>query len=402
MALSDTAIRKAKPQQKQFKMSDAQGLYLLVKPNGSKLWRLDYQLNGKRKTLSLGIYPAVGLADARKKRDTARDDLNLKVDPADKVKAEKASAVAHAANTFGVIVDAFIKKEESRGLGENTMKRKRWLLKNVAKPLHAKPMRSILPKDIMAILQRLELENRLETARKLRSDISALFRYAIANGKADSDPAAALKSEIAVPIVTSNPAITDEKKFGVLAAAIDVYDGWPTIRACMQFLALVGCRPTEVRKAEWPEFDLKNRVWKIPVGRIKTRREHEVPLSRQAVAILEDIGHLTSKSKYVFASIRSGQKPLSNAAMNTALKRMGYAHEEHVPHGFRSSFSTIMNERKYDPEVIEHALAHKDSSVRGIYNRAKYWEARVELMQAWADIVDDLKKPNRSDFDDLF
>lgn len=178
-------------------------------------------------------------------------------------------------------------------------------------------------------------------------------------------------------------------------ANIKEYDGWPTVRYALEFIALTAVRPIECRKAEWPEFNLRERKWTIPAGRMKMRKEHAVPLSEQAVAVLEAVHRMTGNQRYVFASIRTGDKCLSENAMNSALRRMGYLHDEHVSHGFRSSFSTIMNRRKYDPEIIEHALAHLDTSVRGIYNRDTFWEARIEVMQAWADLIDELRTQKR-------
>lgn len=404
MSLSDTAIRNAKARDKQYKMSDDLGLYLLIKPNGSKLWRLDFQLNGKRKTFAIGDYPSTGLADARKQRDAAKIGIKQGVDPTAKRKLERDNATVTAANTFGILADEHLKRQSSIAgkLSEGTIEKKKWLLEKLAAPLRPLPIASVKPKDVLEVLQAIELSGRLETVKKLRSEIGAVFRYAIATNRAELDPTIPLKGALKPPVSKSFPAIVDEKKFGALAACIDEYDGWPTIRTAMQFIALVACRPIEVRKAEWCEIDFDKAVWKVPASRIKTRREHDVPLSRQAVAVLLEIRRLTGKSRYVFPSIRSHATPISENSINSALRRMGYTHNEHVSHGFRSSFSSILNGRRYDPEIIEHALAHKDSSIRGIYNRAKHWDDRVKLMQAWADLVDELKKPKRSDFDDLF
>lgn len=391
MSLSDTAVKNAKSADKQYKMMDDLGLYLLVKPNGSKLWRMDYQFASKRNTLSFGPYPATKLAEARKKRDTAREALARGEDPGIVRKLEKVVQATNAANTFAVVAEEYLAKLRLANRAAQTMTKNEWLLKTHAADIQNRPIGDIKPIEILAILQRLEKRGNLETATRLRSTMSAVFRLAVSTMRAERDPTQDLKGAISSPVVVSHAAITDEKKFGALMASIEEHDGWPTVRYALKFIAITAKRPGEVRLAEWTEFDLAKRTWTIPAERTKMRKEDEVPLSRQAMEILEEVRGITDRDKFVFASLRSSKKALSENAMNSALKRMGYATEEHVAHGFRSSFSTIMNERGHDPEVIEQALAHQDGSVRGIYNRARYWERRVELMQYWADLVDSLR-----------
>ncbi|QYA14082.1 integrase arm-type DNA-binding domain-containing protein [Rhizobium sp. AB2/73] len=401
MTLSDTKLRNAKPRSKQYKLMDDLGLYVLVKPNGSVLWRFDFQIAGKRKTLSVGKYPAITLKAAREERDKARELLDQGKDPTVQKKLDKITADKNQANTFGVVAKEYIQKQIALGRAEKTIAKKKWLLEVVAVDLADRPIAEIEAIEILVIMQRYEARGQTETANRLRSAVSDVFKLAVRTARATSNPAAILQGAVTTKKATSHAAITDEKKFGVLMANIKEYDGWPTVRYALEFIALTAVRPIECRKAEWPEFNLRERKWTIPAGRMKMRKEHAVPLSEQAVAVLEAVHRMTGNQRYVFASIRTGDKCLSENAMNSALRRMGYLHDEHVSHGFRSSFSTIMNRRKYDPEIIEHALAHLDTSVRGIYNRDTFWEARIEVMQAWADLIDELRTQKKDRFEEL-
>jgi integrase len=250
-------------------------------------------------------------------------------------------------------------------------------------------------------LNRAQAKGQAETARRLKSALSAVFRLAISTTRAESDPTQVLKGATSAPVVQSYAAITDEVDFGNLMASLYDYAGWPTVRLGMIYTSLTASRPGMVRLAEWPEFDMAAKVWTVPAERMKMRREHRVPLSRQAIAVIEEIRPITGRDRFVFASMHDGDKAISENAMNSALRRMGYTQEEHVSHGFRSSFSTIMNKRRYDPELIEVSLAHKDTSVRGIYNRGDYLEERAVLMQAWADLIDELRGLKAGKFDHL-
>lgn len=387
MPLSEVAVRSAKPKEKPYKLSDANGLYLMVSVTGSRLWRYDYRFQNKRRTLAIGSYPLISLAEARKRRDDAKRLLLDGIDPGE----HKRQAAADTAKpTFGLVADEYIERLRHDGCAETTVNKNIWLLENLAADLRGKPIDEITAADVLAVLRHIEATGRLESAHRARSAISAVFRLGVATLRANTDPTFALRGAIKRPKVTNHPAITDEKRFGALMAAIAEYDGWPTLKALLQFTALTAARPGEARGAEWDEFDLKGARWVIPAIRTKMRREHDVPLSKQVVALLNDVARISGRSKLVFPSIRSLDRPLSENAMNSALRRIGYAQEEHNSHGFRSSFSTILNARGHDPEVIERALAHQDSSVRAVYNRTRYWKDRVELMQLWADLVDEL------------
>lgn len=393
MRLSHFAITKAKPQDKSFKLADGAGLYLLIEPGGSKLWRFRYRFAGRENMLTFGPFPAVSLGDAREKRDQARKLLASGVDPSERRKQEKREAALKCANTFGVIADEVLSNKEEREAATSTIDKNRWLLKDLAAPLADRPIQEITAAEILELLKRVEKSGRRETARRLRGAIGSVFRYAIVTLRATNDPTLALQGALLAPKVNHRAAITDEKKFGSLLRAIDDYDGWPTLKAALQFTALTFARPGEVRGARRGEFDFGKAVWRIAPERMKMRRPHEVPLSKQSISVLQDIWSLSEYGELVFPSIRSNRRPLSENAFNAALRRMGYEQDEMCAHGFRSSASTILNERGYDPDVIEAALGHQDEDeIRRAYNRAKYWPERVKLMQDWADLLDQFRR----------
>jgi integrase len=389
MHLSHFAITKAKPKDKSYKLSDGAGLYLLIEPNGSKLWRFRYRFAGRENMLTFGPYPAVSLGDAREKRDEARKLLAAGTDPSDRRKQEKREAAIQNANTFGAVADEVLSNKETNEASSSTMDKNRWLLKELAAPLCGRPIAEITAAEILDLLKRVEKSGRRETARRLRGAIGSVFRYAIVTLRATSDPTLALHGALLAPKVNHRAAITDERAFGGLLRSIDGYDGWPTLKAALQFTALTFARPGEVRGAVRKEIDLDKGVWRIAPERTKMRRPHEVPLSRQAIVVLEDIWSLSEYGELVFPSIRSNRKLLSENAFNSALRRMGYEQDEMTAHGFRATASTILNERGINPDVIEAALGHQDEDeIRRAYNRAKYWPERVKLMQDWADMLD--------------
>lgn len=392
MPLSELAIRNAKAKPKPYKMSDGAGLYVLVKPTGSRLWRLDYRHNGKRKTLALGEYPIITLAAARSRRDDARREIANGVDPSLRRKLDRIAESAKAQNTFGAVADEYLERLRHEGRTEDTVAKNRWLLVTLAGPdLGTRPIADITPAEILNLLKRIERSGRIETANRLRSRISRVFRLAVSTLRAENDPTFALQGALRPVVTKSHAAIIDEKKFGALLRAIDGYDGWQAVRCALQFSALTAARPGEVRYAEWSHIDHVQRKWRIPAQRTKTRREHEIPLCRQAVAVLDEMWPLSGHGELVFPSVRSTKRALSDNAFNAALRRLGYTTDEQTAHGFRSSFSSILNERGHDPEIIEQALAHIDGTVRGIYNRATYWDRRVALMQTWGDLLDDFR-----------
>ncbi len=390
--LSDRAIRTSKPREKPYKLYDGSGLHVLVQPSGSKLWRLKYRFAGKEKLISFGSYPDLTLASARGKRDEARKQLSSGRDPSVLRKLDKIAVEKAARNTFGAVAAEHLDNMAANGLAETTLVKNRWLLQVLAAPLAHRPIAEIMPIEVLDVLKRIEKNGRRETARKLRSMIGSVFRYAIITLRATNDPTGPLRGALLTPKVQHRPAIVDERELGVLMGAIDGYDGWPTLRAALQLIALTMTRPGDVRFMRRSEINFERAMWRIPAERMKMRRPHDVPLSRQALEILREIWAFSDFGDLVLPSIRSSKKPLSENAMNSALRRMGYAKDEMTSHGFRATASTILNERGFNPDVIEAALAHQDRNmIRRAYNRATYWPERVKLLQSWADLLDQFK-----------
>jgi integrase len=386
------AITKAAPESQPYKLSDGFGLHLLVRPSGSKLWRFRYRFSGRENMLALGTFPITSLADARTKRDEARKLLAAGIDPSAQRKQEKISAAVSARNTFGAIAAEVIENKQANEAASSTLSKNKWLLENLAKPLAYRPITEITAAEVLDLLKRIEKSGRRETARRLRGLIGSVFRYAIVTLRATSDPTTATHGALLAPKVKNRAAIVDEKRFGGLMRAIDDYDGWPTLTAALKFTALTFARPGEVRGAKRAEFDFRNAVWHIAPGRTKMRRPHDVPLSRQAIEVVQDIWSLSDHGELVFPSIRSNRKPLSENAMNSALRRMGYTQDEMTAHGFRASASTILNSRGFNGDVIEASLGHQDENeIRRIYNRSKYWPERVKLMEDWANLIDEFR-----------
>jgi integrase len=391
--LSALAIDNAKPRKEPYVLTDGQGLHLLVASNGSKLWRLRYRFRGKQNMLSLGSFPEVSLALARSRREDARKLLALGTDPSQQRKLDKIAAATAARNSFGAIAEEVLERMQGNGAAETTLTKNSWMLQTLAAPLTQRPISEISPAEVLALLRTIEKSGRRETARKLRGMIGKVFRYAIATLRASNDPTYPLRDALAAPIVKHRPAIIDEQALGALMSAIDEYDGWPTIRAALLLTALTMMRPGEVRFMRRPEIIWPAKIWRVPAERMKMRRAHEVPLSTQALEILQDVWPLSQGHELVLPSIRSPRRPLSENAMNAALRRIGYKQDEMCAHGFRSSASTILNERAYDRDVIEAALAHQDEDeVRKAYNRSKYLPQRTKLMQDWADLLDEFRQ----------
>lgn len=395
MPLTNTAITNAKAAGKPRKLTDGDGLHLLVHPNGSKLWRFRYRFNGKENMIALGAFPIVSLADARRKRDEARRLLSDGGDPAVRRRMDRIAATNSARNTFGLVAEEYLANQEASGAATATMAKLRWLLQDLAKPIARRPIADLTPAEILDLLKRIEKTGRRETARRLRGVIGTVFRYAVVTLRATTDPTLALRGALLRPQVRHRAAVTDEEALGALMVSLDHYDGWPTLRAALLLLALTMTRPGDVRGMRRSEIDFDRAIWRIPPERMKMRRPHDVPLSRQAIAVLRDVWEISDQGDLVLPSIRSRERPLSENAFNSALRRMGYGPEEASAHGFRSSASTILNERGFDPNVIEAALAHQDDNdVRRAYNRASYWPERVKLLQEWADLLDRLRGEN--------
>jgi integrase len=321
--LSALAVENAKPRDKEYLLADGGGLHLMVTTEGSKLWRFRYRFADKQKMISFGEFPAVSLADARKKRDDARKLLAEGVNPSEQRKLEKLSAHVAGRNTFLAIAEEHIQRLKDQKLAHATINKNRWLLIELASPLHQRPVSQIKPAEILVILQKYEKAGMRETARRLRGAIGAVFRLAIATLRAETDPTYSLRDALAAPVVTHRPAITDEGQLGILMASLDQYDGWPTLKYAIQFLALTMVRPGEVRHIRRNEVIWPASTWRIPAERMKMRKPHDVPLSKQALAILRDVWSLTEGDNLVFPSIRSIPAPAVGKRVQQRLTAIG-------------------------------------------------------------------------------
>lgn len=391
MPLTDIAVRTAKPAAKPIKLSDGGGLYLLLNSNGSRWWRLDYRFMGKRKTLSMGVYPDVSLKDARARRDDARKLLAAKVDPGENRKAAKASKTEVAANSFEVVTREWFSKYSTtwnEDHGDRTIRR---FERDIFPWIGRKAISEITPPELLATIRKIEDRGALETAHRALSNCGQVFRYAIATGRATRDISADLRG--ALPPFKSEhfAAITDPKQVGALLRAMDGYTGSEVVRLALRLAPLVFVRPGELRKAKWEDIDLAAAEWRYIVT--KTNTPHIVPLSWQAIEILTDLQALTGDGQYVFPGARTNGRPMSDNAILAALRRMGIEKDEMSGHGFRAMARTILDEvLGFRPDHIEHQLAHavKDPNGRA-YNRTAHLPERRKMMQAWSDYLDKLK-----------
>jgi integrase len=391
--LTDTRVRALKPKEAPYKVSDSAGLFLQVQPNGSKLWRMAYRFHGKQRTAAFGMYPDISLPVARLRRDEVKRQLRSGEDPSVVVKAEKAAVVAAASHTFRAVGDDwFQKKMVKEGKAEKTLRREKWMLAILNKGIGDRQIDEIEAPDLLVVLRQLEAQEKYETVKRARSTASTIFRFGIAIGACKRDPAADLKGALTSVASTPHAAVTDPTGVGKLLRAIDGYDKKPLLRFALQLLALTFTRPGNVAGAEWSEFDVDAGVWSISAEKMKMREAFRVPLSRQALALLAELREITGGSKYLFPSFRTGKRPMFGSLLNVALRDLGYAADEMQAHGFRSTASTILNERsEFSPDVIELSLAHRLGGVRAIYNRSQYWAERCELMQWYADHLDGLR-----------
>jgi len=395
MSLTDNAIRASKPREKGYKIFDEKGLFLLVKTNGSRLWRFKYRHTGSEKLLSFGLYPEVSLSQAREKRDEARKLVAAGIDPSAKRQSERAAR----ADTFAAVAEEWLHTKKGSLTQGSWERDNEHLTKFVAPYLGKKPIASIEAPDLLAVIRRIEARGIRDTAHRVRSVVGRVFRYAITTGRAKHDIAADLKGAL-LPVKTqSYAAITDPAKLGQLLRAIDDYDGQPTTRAALKIAPYVFLRPGELRAAEWKEFDLEASEWRIPGERMKMGELHVVPLATQVVEVLRDIQPLTGDGRYVFPALHTSLRPISENTLNMALRRIGYGKDEMTSHGFRSTASTLLNEQGWHPDLIELQLAHAErNKVRAAYNRAQRLTERRKMMQAWADYLDSLRRsPHRSE-----
>lgn len=389
MPLTDLKLRQLKPAATPIRQSDGGGLFIEVRPGGSRLWRLAYRFGGKQKLLALGSYPETPLARARQLRQDARSQLQAGRDPAAEAKAAAEAERALTKDTFSVLAEELLAKQEREGKAAATLDKKRWLIGLAAIDLGNRPIRSITAAEILKPLQRAEASGTYETARRMRAVIGQVFRYAIATARADTDPTFGLRGALVTPKVSHRAAVTEQSGFAGLVRAVWSYQGAIETQAALKLLVLLYPRPGELRLASWDEFDLKRAIWTIPADRTKMRREHVKPLPQAAVDILEDLRAHTGNYPFVFPSQLSPGKPISENTLNGALRRMDIQKSEHTSHGFRASASSLLNESGlWNRDAIEAELAHVGSDqVRRAYHRAAYWHERVRMTQWWAKTV---------------
>ncbi|MNX26933.1 putative prophage CPS-53 integrase [compost metagenome] len=394
MALTDTFVKQVKHKGAEIgeRYADGGGMYLRVKAAG-KYWRLDYRIDGKAKTLGLGVYPDVSLLQARERRDATRKLLASGIDPSAAKREEKKARAEAAANTFEAVAREWLAKTAARRADGTQLKVKTWLEKDVLPFIGKMPMSTIGPRDILErVVRKLEARGAIDTAHRVKQLCGQVFRFAVVSGLAERDVTADLSEALASKSSRHFAAITEPKRVGDLIRSIHAYSGHPSTVAALKLSPLVFVRPGELRTAEWAEIDLDAAEWRIAGAKMKMKVDHIVPLARQAVEILHNLHPVTGHGRYVFPSIRTGERPMSENTINAALRGMGYSAEVHTAHGFRATARTIMDEVLGERvDFIEHQLAHmvKDANGRA-YNRTAHLPARREMMQRWADYLDKL------------
>jgi len=391
MALTDTAIRNAKPGGKPAKLFDERGLFLIVTPGGGKWWRFRYKADGKEKLLSLGVYPDIGLKDARARRDTARKLLAEGIDPGENRKAQKATKQDRAANSFEVVAREWYAKHSPNWAEHHGDRIIRRFERDIFPLIGGRPTADVTAPELLAAVRRIESRGALETAHRALGNCGQVFRYAVATGRATRDPSGDLRG--ALPPVKGEhfAAVTEPKQAAELLRTLDSYQGTFTVACALRLAPLVFVRPGELRKAEWADIDVDAAQWRYTVT--KTDTAHIVPLATQAVAILRDLHALTGTGRYVFPGARTNGRPMSDNAILAAMRRMGIGKDEMSGHGFRAMARTILDEvLGVRPDLIEHQLAHavKDPNGRA-YNRTAHLPERRKMMQQWADYLDTLK-----------
>jgi len=395
MRLTSARVKNAKRGQRPQKISDDGGLHLLVSSQGSKLWRWAYRHAGKQKTLALGVYPSVSLAEARTRRDDARRLLANGTDPSTIRKREKQAAKTAVANNFRAIAEELVDKLRREGRAPVTLAKKEWLLDFAYPAFGSRPITEITAADLLALVREIEARGNYETAKRLRATCGSVFRYAIATGRAERDPSSDLRGALISHQVSHRATIVEPAHIGALLRAIDGFEGQPTTQAALRLAPHLFVRPGELRQAEWAEFDLEGAVWSIPAAKMKMRRPHRVPLSRQSLGIIHELRELTGSGRWLFPSLRTNTRPISENTLNAALRRLGYSSEEMTTHGFRAMAATRLNEMgRWNPDAIERQLAHQEANAvrRAYMHGADYWTERVQMMQAWSDYLDGLQR----------
>ncbi|PIZ31902.1 MAG: integrase [Alphaproteobacteria bacterium CG_4_10_14_0_8_um_filter_53_9] len=394
MHLNELKVKNAKPQEKLYRLFDGRGLYLEVNPKGGKYWRFKYRFEDRERRMGFGVYPDISLSQARERREEARKLVANGVDPAEIKKAEKVSRAG--GDSFEVVAREWHAKHLHTWTpkhGEAILKR---LSQNIFPWLGAEPVEKITSPELLKVLRRMESRGAVETTHRVRSTCSQIFRYAIATGRLERDPANDLVGAIPPTRKAHFPTLTDPKEIAGLLRAMDTYEGSLEVRCALQLAPMLFVRPGELRHAEWSEIDWEKKEWRIPAQKMKMRVQHIVPLSKQALAILKVLKPLTGHgeaAKYLFPSVRTLARPMSDNTLNSALRRMGFEKDMIVAHGFRAMASTLLNEQGWNRDAIERQLAHGEKNkVRAAYNHAEYLPERRKMMQAWADYLDKLKE----------
>jgi integrase len=394
MALTDTFVRQVKHSGKPTgdKYADGLALYLHVKEAG-KYWRMSYRFGGKQRLLALGVYPTVTLAEARQLRDDARKLVKAGIDPMQAKREDRAAKTLAASNNFESVARIYLKKAASDRAASTIEKNTTWLERNVFPAIGALPISSIGPRDVLAMLQKIEARGAVESAHKIKQLCGQVFRFAVASGLAERDVTADLRGALSAIPKTHYAAITEPAEVGALLRAIYAYSGHPYACAALKLSPLLFVRPGELRAAEWTEFNLDAAEWRIPGAKMKMGLDHIVPLSRQALDVLRSLRPLTGHDKYVFPSIRTNERCMSENTVNAALRSMGYSKDVMTAHGFRATARTILDEvLGVRVDLIEHQLAHAVRDPNGrAYNRTAHLPARREMMQQWADYLDKLR-----------
>jgi len=394
MPLSDTAIRASKPREKAYKVADEKGLFLLVNPGGSRLWRLKYRIDGKEKLMALGAYPDVGLKDARDKRDEARKLIAAGIDPAQKKKSDEAEAKERATNTFELVAREWHENVKGEWIEKHAVRTMKLFERDLFPFIGGKPINEIKPRELLECLRRVEKRGTLSTAHRLLTQCGQVFRYGVASDRCERDTAADLRDALVKkPQVEHFAAITDPKRVGELMRMIDAYQGTAIVSAALKLSPMLFVRPGELRIAEWSEMNLDAAVWELPAEKMKMRNPHVVPLPTQAVAILRELYEMTGHGKHVFPSWGGDKRPMSSNTVRVALRAMGITAEEMTAHGFRAMARTILDEvLGFRVDLIEHQLAHTVVDPNGrAYNRTAFLVERRDMMQRWADYLDKLK-----------
>lgn len=393
MPLTDTTIRKAKPATKPYKLADGGGLYLEVAPTGGKWWRWKYRRpsTGKENRLSFGTYPEIGLADARARRDDARRLLANGIDPGEQRKAAKAAKTERSANSFATVADELLMQRAKKLAAGSVVRERRMLEKDLAPYIGSLPIADVTAPVLLAALRKIEARGAVETAHRAKTLAGLVFRYAIATGRAERNPAADLQGALSQPQGEHFASVTEPAQVAPLLRALHSYAGTPVAIAALKLAPLVFVRPGELRRAHWADIDLDAAEWRFTTS--KTGTPHIVPLATQAVEILRELHPLTCRGEYVFPSVRGRDRPMSENTVNAALRRMGFDSDTMTGHGFRAMARTILDEvLGFRPDYIEHQLAHAVRDPNGrAYNRTAHLAERRKMMQAWADYLDELR-----------